>query len=179
VTDGIRRLNRNGIESRDGKQYDVDVIVFATGFHATEYLFPMAVSGRDGRTVDELWKEGGARAYNFSMIPGMPNLWMLYGPNTNGGLGPSSYHELVTRYALQCIEHLILENKTSMDADEDAYWRYNHIVDERNNGKVWSDPRARNYYWTEHGRSAVQSPFQFDEIWRLLRHPNFDELEVR
>ena len=49
---------------------------------------------------------------------------------------------------------------------DDAYWRYNRPVDERNASKVWSDPRAHNYYWTEHGRSAVMYPFYGPEMWR-------------
>ena len=179
VTDGIRRINKTGIETKDGTRYDVDVIVYATGFHANEYLFPMKITGRDGRTLEKFWADGGARAYRFCTIPGFPNLWSLYGPNTNGGMGPGSFHELVTVYALQCIERLILEDNKSIDAKEDAYWRYNQEVDERNGRKVWSDPRANNYYWTDHGRSAVMCPFDAPKIYHLLRYPNFDEMEIR
>ena len=179
VTEGIRHINKTGIEAQDGTQHDVDVIVYATGFHATEYLYPMKITGRGGRTVEELWNEGGARAYTFSMIPGFPNLWSLYGPNTNGGLGPGAFHECVARYAMECMERLILDDTREIEAKEDAYWRFNELVDERNACKVWSDPRAHNYYWTEHGRSAVMCPFSASEIWRFLRHPNFEDLEIR
>jgi 4-hydroxyacetophenone monooxygenase len=178
VTDGIRRITETGIEATDGTVYEVDIIVYATGFHATNYLFPMRITGRNGKSLEEFWEKGGPRAYRFCMIPGFPNLWSLYGPNSNGGLGPSSYHELVTAYALQCLERLILDGNTFIDVKDDAYWRYNEIVDDRNSRKVWSDPRARNYYWTEHGRSAVQSPFNFDEIWGMLRRPDFGDLEI-
>jgi 4-hydroxyacetophenone monooxygenase len=94
-------------------------------------------------------------------------------------MGPGSFHELVTVYALQCMERLILEDNKSIDAKEDAYWRYNKEVDERNGRKVWSDPRANNYYWTDHGRSAVMCPFDAPKIYRLLRYPNFDDMEIR
>jgi len=177
VTDGVRRINETGIEAVDGTQYDVDAIVFATGFRPSEYLFPMTVTGRGGTTLDELWRVGGSRAHRFCMVPGFPNLWMVYGPNTNGGLGPGAFHELVTRYALQCIERLVLEDRATVEPTEEAYWRFNDEVDERNGRKVWSDPRARSYYWTEHGRSVVMCPFTGPEIWRLLRTPPWDELE--
>ncbi len=179
VTDGIRRIDETGIETLDGTHHDVDVIVYATGFQASDYLFPMTVTGRGGRTLEELWKVGGARAHRFCMMPGFPNLWSVYGPNTNGGLGPGAFHELVTRYALQCIERLILDDKRAIEPTEAAYWRYNEDVDERNSRKVWSDPRALSYYWTEHGRSAVMCPFTGPEIFTLLRHPPWDELELR
>jgi 4-hydroxyacetophenone monooxygenase len=179
VTDGIRRINETGIETIDGTQHDVDVIAYATGFHASEYLFPMEVTGRGGRTLEEFWKTGGARAHRFCMVPGFPNLWSVYGPNTNGGLGPGAFHELVTRYALECMERLILEDKKEIEPTEEAYWRFNEDVDARNARKTWSDPRSESYYWTEHGRSAVMCPFTGPEIWNLLRHPPLDELEIR
>jgi 4-hydroxyacetophenone monooxygenase len=178
VTDGIRRINATGLETVDGVQHDVDAIVYATGFHASDYLYPMKVTGRGGRTLEEYWRVGGARAHRFCMVPGFPNLWSVYGPNTNGGLGPNAFHELVTRYALECMQHLILEDRRAIEPTEDAYRRFNEDVDERNSRKVWSDPRSRSYYWTKHGRSVVMCPFTGPDIWRLLRHPPFDELEV-
>jgi 4-hydroxyacetophenone monooxygenase len=179
VTSGIRRITETGIEDGDGMHHEVDVIVYATGFHASEYLFPMKVAGRGGQTLDDLWKVGGARAHRFCMYPGFPNLWSIYGPNTNGGLGPGAFHELVTRYALECMERLILEGRRAIEPTRDAYDRYNEDVDERNARRVWSDPRANSYYWTEHGRSAVMCPFTGPEIFDLLRHPPFDELDIR
>jgi 4-hydroxyacetophenone monooxygenase len=180
VTSGIARITETGIEDGDGTHHEVDVIVFATGFHASEYLFPMKVTGTGGQTLEDLWRVGGARAHRFCMYPGFPNLWSVYGPNTNGVLGPGTFHDLVTRYALECIERLILDGARAIEPTREAYDRFNTEVDERNARKVWSDPRATtSYYWTEHGRSAVMCPFNSPEIFTLLRHPAFDELEVR
>jgi 4-hydroxyacetophenone monooxygenase len=178
VTDGLKLINRDGIEGQDGTQYDVDVIVFATGFHANEYLFPMHIVGRDGLTLEQLWSDRGARAHRFTMMPGFPNLWTIYGPNTNGGLLPAQFHELATRYALESIEHLILEDRRAIEPRPEAYERFNAEVDAMNACRVWSDPRADNYYWSEHGRSAVMCPYSGPEIWDYLRHPDLDELEV-
>ncbi|MDO8211047.1 NAD(P)/FAD-dependent oxidoreductase [Conexibacter sp. CPCC 206217] len=179
VTSGVRRITETGIEDGDGTHHELDVIVYATGFHASEYLFPMTVTGREGQTLSDLWKVGGARAHRFCMYPGFPNLWSVYGPNTNGALVPASFHELVTRYGMECIERLLREDRRAIEPTREAYDRYNADVDERNARRVWSDPRASNYYWTEHGRSAVMCPFAIEEIFELLRHPPFDELEMR
>jgi 4-hydroxyacetophenone monooxygenase len=179
VTDGIRRITETGIETVTGEHHEVDVIVYATGFHATDYLFPMTIIGRDGVTIEKTWAEDGARAFLGCMVPRFPNLWMVYGPNTNGGMHPASFHEVVARYALECMEHLIVDDKRAIEVTDDAYWRYNHLLDDRNARKVWSDPRAHNYYWTEFGRSAVMCPFYPWEIWHFLRHPSFDDLLVR
>ena len=179
VTRGIARIDRDGIVDRDGVHHDVDIIVYATGFHASDYLFPMQVAGRDGITLDTLWAKDGARAYLGCMMPGFPNLWSVYGPNTNGGLPVAAFHEMIAWYALQCMERLILGGERSAEVREDAYWRYNQLVDERNGQMVWSDPRAHNYYWQQRlGRSAVMNPFTPPEMWRFLRKPDFDDLEV-
>ncbi|MDA0165322.1 NAD(P)/FAD-dependent oxidoreductase [Solirubrobacter ginsenosidimutans] len=179
VTSGVRRITTTGIEDGDGVHHEVDLIVYATGFHASEYLFPMTVTGVGGQTLEELWKVGGARAHRFCMYPGFPNLWSVYGPNTNGVLGPATFHDFVARYAIECMERLIVGGGRAIEPRRDAYDRFNAEVDARNARKVWSDPRAHNYYWTEHGRSAVMCPFNSPEIFTLLRHPAFDELEIR
>ncbi|HEY8508678.1 MAG TPA: NAD(P)/FAD-dependent oxidoreductase [Steroidobacteraceae bacterium] len=179
VTQGIKRINRNGIEAGDGTQHDVDIIVYATGFRANDFLWPMKITGRGGKTVEELWAPDGARAYLGCMIPGFPNFWMLYGPNTNGGLPVAQFHEMTTLYAMQCMEKLILEGKRTIECTEEAYWRYNKIVDEGNRKKIWADPRAHNYWWTKHGRTASQIPFTGYEVRNFLLRPNFDDLIVR
>jgi hypothetical protein len=84
----------------------------------------------------------------------------------------------VALYALQCLETLVLGNASAMEVRPEAYWRYNRLVDERNSSKAWSDPRARNYYWTEHGRSAVMNPFYSAEMSGFLRKPDLADLEI-
>lgn len=179
VTDGIRGITEAGVEAEDGTVHEVDAIVYATGFKATEYLFPMSITGRGGRTVEELWSQTGAQGYLGAMIPGCPNLWTLYGPNTNGGLLVPAFQEMETYYALKCIERLILDRKESIDVREEPYRRYNEMLDERNRGMAWSDSRAENYYWTKFGRSATQNPLTPLEVWNALREPDFADLDVR
>ncbi|HVY81255.1 MAG TPA: NAD(P)/FAD-dependent oxidoreductase [Steroidobacteraceae bacterium] len=179
VTQGIARINRTGIEAGDGTQHDVDVIVYATGFRANDFLYPMKITGRGGLTIEKLWESDGARAYLGCMMPGFPNLWVLYGPNTNGGLPVAQFHEMTTLYAMQCMEQLILDGKRTIEVKEAAYWRYNRLVDEGNSKKVWSDPRAHNYWWTKHGRTASQIPFTGYEVRQFLLRPNFADLDIR
>jgi 4-hydroxyacetophenone monooxygenase len=178
VCNGVRRITRSGIEAGDGSRHDVDVIIYATGFRANDFLYPMAITGRGGRTIEDLWSADGARAYLGCMMPGFPNLWSLYGPNTNGGLPVAQFHEMTTLYAMRCMEELILGDRASIEVKDDAYWRYNRLVDELNAKKVWADPRADNYWWTKHGRTASQIPFTGYEVREFLRRPDFTDLEV-
>ncbi len=173
VTTEIRRITSTGIELEDGTHVDLDVIVLATGFKANDYLWPMDVRGRDGIRMEDLWAPDGARAYLGTMLPGFPNLFMLYGPNTNqvGGLQIVDIEEMVTRFALGCIAGLINEGKRSVDATLDGYWRYNREVDEAEALRVYVDPRANNYYQNEHGRSATNGPLDARLLWHWLRNP--------
>jgi 4-hydroxyacetophenone monooxygenase len=178
VTDGIRRINETGIESNDGQQHDVDVIVYATGFRARDYLFPMKITGRDGVTIEERWKHDGPRAYKGTMVTGFPNMWVIYGPNTNGMISLIPNEEIQTRYALQCIEQLILNDKRSIDVKHDAYWRFGQEVDAANAKRLWSDERSRSYFWSEGNRTATQCPFSGTEVWHYLRKVDLDDLEI-
>jgi len=78
----------------------------------------------------------------------------------------------------QQMERLILDGKKSIDVKQEAYWRYNKLVDERNWTKVWADPRAQSYYWTHSGRTATQNPFGAPEMWHFLRKPDLDDMKV-
>jgi 4-hydroxyacetophenone monooxygenase len=133
----------------------------------------MEVRGRDGQLIEQLWEKDGARAYLGTMLPGFPNLFMIYGPNTNatGGLGTFDFEEMVIRFALQCIEHLIIEGKQTVDVTVDGYWQYNDELDRHEALKIYADPRANNYYKNEHGRSSANSPFDIRQMWAWLRRP--------
>jgi len=173
VADPISGITRDGIVVSDGTSYDVDIIVFATGFKANDFLWPMEVRGRDGISTDELWEPDGARAYLGAMLPGFPNFFMVYGPNTNplGGLQVASMEEMVTRFVLQCIGHLITSGKKSVDVTPDAYWRYNQELDRAESLKIYRDPRVHNYYTNEYGRSAANMPLDVRLTWNWLRNP--------
>jgi 4-hydroxyacetophenone monooxygenase len=180
VTEGIRRITRTGLETVDGTAHAVDTIVYATGFKANDFLWPMSVSGRGGQTLEDLWAKDGARAYLGCMLPGFPNMFLLYGPNTNpmGGLGISQQEEITTRYALECVERLILDGRRSVDVTVDAYWRYNDALDREEKTKIYSDPSVHTYYQTEFGRSAGNCPFGVNQMWKWLRRPSWDDLVV-
>jgi 4-hydroxyacetophenone monooxygenase len=181
VTEDIEAVTPDGVRTRDGVEHQVDVIVYATGFRANECLWPMEVRGREGQRVEELWAKDGPRAYIGAMLPGFPNFFMIYGPNMNpyGGLGVINHEEMVTRFALECMERLILGGKSSIDVTEEAYWRYNDELDQLEASRIYMDPRAKSYYQNEYGRSATNCPFPGTQMWHRLRRPNFDEMIVR
>jgi 4-hydroxyacetophenone monooxygenase len=178
VTDGIERVTRTGIRTREGVDHEVDMIVYATGFRANECLWPMEVLGRGGRSVHDLWAKDGPRAYLGTMLPGFPNLFLIYGPNMNpyGGLGVVNHQEMVTRWLLDCVREVVTGGENAIEVTERAYWRYNDELDERETYKIYKDSRASSYYTNDHGRSAVNCPFPGNEMWHRLRRPDLGDL---
>lgn len=86
ITERIETLTPSGIRDASASERPADAIVLATGFASHDFVAPMEIAGREGRTLDEEWAQV-ARAYLGLSVPGFPNLFLLYGPNTNGGTG--------------------------------------------------------------------------------------------
>ncbi|SEP05378.1 flavin-containing monooxygenase [Trujillonella endophytica] len=172
-TRGVRRVTEDAVELPDGTRHEVDVIVLATGFRANDFLWPMEVRGRGGRRIEELWAKDGARAYLGSMLPGFPNFFMVYGPNTNtlSGMQVVDMEELTTRFALESIAGLLEQRRRSVEVTEDAYWRFNGVLDAAEQFMTYMDPRQSNYYQNDFGRSAANNPLDTRLLWNWLRDP--------
>jgi 4-hydroxyacetophenone monooxygenase len=171
VSNPIEKITPAGIVA-GGKHYDLDVIVFATGFRANEYLWPMEVRGRGGKRIEEIWEKDGPRAYLGAMVPEFPNLFTVYGPNSNnfGGFTVVDLLELTAQFALRAIAGLIESGQRSVEVTEDAYWRFARILDDSEKGMVYLDPRANSYYQNG-GRSSVNGPVDIRRMWRWLNDP--------
>ena len=180
VTDSIERITPKGVVAA-GTEYEVDAIVFATGFRANDYLWPMDVRGRDGVRIQDVWKVDGPRAYLGSMVPGFPNLFMCYGPNTNnfGGFTVVDLLELVAQFALRSVAGLIERGAHSVEVTEDAYWRFARLLDAEDRKMVYMDPRAHNYYRNEQGRSSVNGPIDIRRMYRWLQDPAGNDAGLR
>jgi len=183
TTERIREITVDAVVTEDDQTHPVDVIVYATGFYADKFLWPMEVRGLNGSTPQELWAKDGPRAYLGVLLPGFPNFFIIYGPNMNpfgGGLGLVNHEEMTTRYALECLQVLINQHKASIDVDVDAYRRFNEELDRREKLRMYSDPRNHSYYTNAaYGRSSANSPFPGNEMWRMLLKPELGDLILR
>ena len=171
VSEPIERITPDGIVA-GGTTYDLDLIVYATGFRANEFLWPMEVRGRGGVRIEEIWAKDGPRAYLGAMVPDFPNFFMCYGPNSNnfGGFTVVDLLELVAQFSLRCVAGLIERGKKSVEVSHEAYWRFASVLDESERTMVYMDPRADNYYQNG-GRSCVNGPVDIRRMWRWLRDP--------
>jgi 4-hydroxyacetophenone monooxygenase len=184
VTDDIARLTPTGIETVDGTVRDVDVIVSATGFQIIRYLWPATYTGADGVDLHEYWSGDGPRAYLGMMVPHFPNMFMLYGPNSqplSGGTGLPIWYQIWAAYAAQLLVRMIEQGRSRVEVKEDAYLRYNTALDaEASKLLLMREEGApdKNYYVNEFGRLQMNAPWYGPEFHRLCTVVDWDDLTI-
>ena len=179
VSDGIERIEPTGVRGTDGRLHRANVIVFGTGFRASEFLMPMRVAGRGGADLHETWA-GDARAYNGVCVPGFPNLFCLYGPNTNIVVNGSIIYfaECATHYVVECLRLLASQGAAAMDCRTDAYDRYAARMDEHNSQMAWGISPVNSWYKSPSGRIAQNWPLPLIDYWRQTRAPSPADFEL-
>jgi 4-hydroxyacetophenone monooxygenase len=180
VTDGIAEITSDGIVTADGTRYPVDVIIFATGFHANKFLWPMEIVGRGGVTLAERWGEV-PRAYLGITVPGFPNLFCLYGPGTNlAHAGSIIFHsECQVRYVMGCIKALLEKGFRAMDCRQEVHDAFNQRLQETLSKMVWSHPGMNSWYKNSQGLVTTTSPWRLLDYWRWTREPDLGDYELR
>jgi cation diffusion facilitator CzcD-associated flavoprotein CzcO len=166
-TGRIKEITSAGVSTTDGVHHDADVIVYATGFTTTQFLGPMKVHGLAGRDLREAWSDG-ASAYLGMAVPGFPNMFMMYGPNTNLGCGSIIYMlERQARYIRQAVEHLTVTRASYVDVrDEVAGW-FDREVQHRLGRSVWS--MCSSWYRDRSGRVSTNWPGLVSEYHRRTK----------
>ncbi|MCH2187634.1 NAD(P)/FAD-dependent oxidoreductase, partial [Myxococcota bacterium] len=144
VTNPIDHITSDSIVTRDGKSRRIDTLILATGFHTTKYLSAIEVIGRGGLHIDDAWSDG-AHAYLGITTAGFPNLFMLYGPNTNNG-SILTMIESQVNYTVRQIQRIADEKLSWIDVRSDSMDRYNEDVQEAIAGvKAWQ-ANCNGYY---------------------------------
>ncbi|MGW5730545.1 flavin-containing monooxygenase [Nocardia beijingensis] len=138
-TTAIEAITPTGIRTADGVEHDVDVIIFGTGFKGTEFLAPINIYGLGGRKLADVWSDEGARAYLGLSVPGFPNLFMMYGPNTNVGAGSIIYMlESQARYIRQVVQYLADRPGRYLAARPAAEQRWDDWLQKRLKDTPWN-----------------------------------------
>lgn len=177
-TDTITEVTPTGVRTADGRLHEVDVIIYGTGFKATEFLAPMAITGRDGRDLHAEWEQG-ARAHLGMAVPGFPNMFLIYGPNTN--LGSSSIilmMEQQARYIRQIAEELARAGESrAFEVWRAVEQAYDEGVQSRLDSGVWTT--CDSWYRTATGRVTTNWPGLVREYQRRTTTVAFaDYMEV-
>ncbi|QGG94461.1 flavin-containing monooxygenase [Actinomarinicola tropica] len=179
VTERIAEITPEGVRTADGTLHEADVIIYGTGFRAADFLMPMKVVGRGGRDLHETWG-GDARAYLGITLPGFPNLFLLYGPNTNIVVNGSIiyFSECEVHYVLGCVREMLTRGIRAIDPRPEVHDAYNDRIDAENLKMAWGVSSVSSWYKNATGRTAQNWPFSLLEYWQQTRDPNLDDYEL-
>lgn len=178
VNDRIDRVEPDAVITASGRRIEADVLVLATGFHPNKYLWPMEITGR-GVVLHEEWGED-PRAYLGITVPGFPNLFCLYGPNTNPVVGSViSVLECQVNYVVKAIGTMIEGGYASIECRRDVHDEYNERVDAEHEQLVWRHHRVHSYYNNSKGRVTTNMPWKLYDYWRMTHEPELDDFVVR
>ena len=179
VTDAITKITPKGVVTADGVEHEVDVLIYGTGFTASSFLSGLKVVGREGKELHDVWG-GDARAYLGMTTPGFPNLFMIYGPNTNIVVNGSIifFSECSVRYIVGCMRLLAETGARAMEPKRAVHDAFNVQVDEANKGWAWGSPNVTSWYKNEFGRVSQNWPFGLIDYWRATLAPNPDDFEL-
>ncbi len=144
------------------------MILYGTGFHASKFLFPIKVTGVGGASLQERWSDG-ARAYIGMTVPDFPNMFCMYGPNTNLVVHGGSivmFSELTAKYILDALRLLLEKDARTMDVRPDVFEDYNQRVDEANSVRAWGFSKVNSWYKDVRGRVGQNYPFTAAEYYQ-------------
>lgn len=173
-TEGIDHIEADAIVDRAGRRHRVDAIVWATGFNASRMIYPMEVIGADGRSLRDIWGDDEPRAYLGICVPGFPNFFITYGPNTNLAHGGSIIFqaECQVHYIVEALEMLLESGGEAIDCTREAHDDYNRKLDQALSRMVWTNDGVTNWYQNRRGRITTNSPWRLVEYWELTRKPD-------
>jgi cation diffusion facilitator CzcD-associated flavoprotein CzcO len=166
VTEAIEEITECGVRTADGEEHVVDTIIYGTGFRANEYLTSVEIHGVGGRRLHDDWRDG-AEAFLGLTVPGYPNLFLLYGPNTNGVNSILFMHEAQVNYVMSALRGL-RRRRGALDVRARVTARYNRRIQAAMDGTVWV-AGCHNYFRTPGGKVVTQLPYRGSRYWLRTR----------
>lgn len=155
VPHGVKELTETGVVDANGDRYDFDMVVLATGFDAANYLGNFEVRGEDGVLLHDVWK-GEPEAFLGLMVPGFPNFFMMYGPNTNS-IPLVHFYEAQATFAAALIAKIDGRARSAVSLKPEMMRRFNEWLQRRLRRTVWAS--TTNYFQAGSGRIVSQWPF--------------------
>ncbi|MTD15131.1 FAD-dependent oxidoreductase [Nakamurella sp. YIM 132087] len=180
VTTAVDHVEPDAVVTADGQRHEADVLVLATGFQSKRVLYPMDIRGASGTSIRELWGDEDARAYLGMTVPDFPNLFVVYGPNTNLGHGGSViFHtECQVNYITRLLVQMLEQGIASIDVRQEVFDRYNADVDAAHEKMIWNHPGVDTWYRNSSGRVVTNTPWRLVDYWAMTRRPDLSDYQV-
>lgn len=176
VTDAIERVTPAGVVTIDGRERPLDTLILATGFQTTKFLSAIDVRGRGGLSIGEAWSEG-AQAYKGVTTAGFPNLFMLYGPNTNAD-SIITLIEYQVDHVLRQIQRIVREDLAWIDVKPGPMAAFNDEIQRELEAIEMWQALGRDYYRAPSGRIVTQWPRSMPAMERILSGLDEDAYEA-
>ena len=152
----VSEIVPEGVRTSDGRVHELDCLIWATGFRTNDFMFPMAITGREGRSLEEVW-EHGAHAHLGICVPEFPNMFILYGPNTNTSGGSIIFYlERQVSYVRQALQQLARRGAGAIEVRADVEAASDREVQHRFTGTAWT--QCDSWYRDENGRIVANWP---------------------
>jgi len=175
--EGIETIDATGIKTSGG-HHDLDVIAYATGFETTGWRWSVDVQGRDGQQLNAVWKDY-PEAYLGITVTDFPNLFVLYGPNTNLGHNAITFMlERQVEYAVKALDGLAETGKAAMVPTRAAQDRFNAQVQADLKKTVWADPACNSWYKNEHGKITQNWSSHTRDYAAAVAEVKFEDYEL-
>ena len=180
VRSGVARIEKDAVIGSDGRRHEVELIVYATGFHANRFLFPIEIVGRDGTVLADYWGDRPSALLGIT-VPGFPNLFCMYGPGTNLAHGGSLifHSECQMRYISGCLKALIRGRRRAMEPTQAAHDDYYQRTQKELEGMVWSHPSIEHsWYKNAEGKIHILSPWRLVDYWSWTKEPDLADFAI-
>ncbi len=173
ITDSVAEITSTGVKLENGNDIEVDVIIYGTGFHASRFLSSINVTGRNGAALYTKG-EDDLHAYLGITVPNFPNLFLLYGPNTNIVVNGSIifFSECEMRYITGCLKLMLEGRHREMECKSDVCTDFIAEVDAGNAKMAWGQRGLDSWYKNSQGRVTQNWPFKLVDYWERTREPN-------
>ena len=170
VSTPIAEVTEDGVRDADGRLHALDVLIYGTGFSASQFLNSLRVSGLGGVDLHQQWGLE-PKAYQGVCVPGFPNLFMLYGPNTNLITNGSLvlFSEIEIEYVMRCLRTLGERGARAMVCTEEASERYNARIDAAARSMAYGIEGVSNWYKSSSGRVTQNWPLSTIDFWRQMQ----------
>jgi 4-hydroxyacetophenone monooxygenase len=180
VTDGVTALTSTGVQTADGTEHEVDIVVFATGFQAQKPLTPLHITGRSGRSIRDHWGDDNPQAYLSITAPDFPNLFFTYGPAGNLGHGGSFIvlAESQSRYIVDMVCRMVEGDFKVVECRQDVHDEYNKRLDDAHAEMIWTHQGMNTWYRNSRGRVVTTMPWRVLDFWEMTRKADLDDYHV-
>ncbi|MBD2858883.1 NAD(P)/FAD-dependent oxidoreductase [Spongiibacter sp. KMU-158] len=174
VTEGIERIEAEGVRTNDGVLHPLDILVLATGFDASSFILPTQVIGENGQELSEVW-DGSPRAHRAVAMPGFPNFWMVEGPTGPiGNFSLIAISESQVDYIIRCLNEMHARKSAWMAPTQEAFKNYNEAMNAAVVNTSWYHGGCNSWYLDKSGLPNLY-PWLSSRYFKEMKTPDFSE----